>query len=88
MTEALAPRRFLHVMGRAPLMLVQEVPPTFNLAAWCVQVRADQFFFDGNGVFMPYHAIQCVMLTTGDAPSKMQGYESDGNVVQFPPRPN
>jgi hypothetical protein len=86
MTET---KRFLHILGDAPLMLIAQVPPEFNLGAFITQMKADQHYFDGAGVFIPYHSIRCLMLTTGETPPAVPGYSADGsNIVPFPGKLN
>jgi hypothetical protein len=78
------PKRFLHIMGDAPIMMVTEVAPEFSLDVLITTMRANGHYYDGKGLFIPYHAVRCIMLTTGETPPAVPGYPADGNVVQFP----
>jgi len=89
MNEQPKPRRFLHILGHAPLMMITEIPPEFNLSALVHAVKADQHYFDGQRVFVPYHAIQAILLAEEAPLSPPTGYEAtdSNNVVAFPGKP-
>ena len=48
-------------------------PDGFDMTIFVTTIRANQFYYDGARVFIPYHSIEAILLIDPSVPSIVQG---------------
>lgn len=60
------------VLGPQAYMDISK-PDNFDMGAFVTLIRANQYYFDGANVYVPYHAIQSILVLDPTIPSIVQG---------------